>query len=292
MKTEQVAVTPTKAQEWLETNSTNRALREMTVNRMAQDMKKGRWKETGDPIKFDPDGNLMDGQHRLSAVVASKKTIKLSVATDVPKDAMEAIDTGVKRTLSDLLHWKGETNTNHLGAAIRLGYRWQHDQLFTYGNLMSHAEALDWYSYNPGLKRHFARSSRITKKLKVPQPVVVTFMHRAYLIDPEDANGFMDQVEYGENVLKGDPAYALRNWLFNQATARHGHRPRSEHYLAMFVKAWGFFIKGESAQILVFKRGGLTKEPMPPLYNNEGTVITLTNELRKPVPIPVTFDEE
>lgn len=291
MKLEQVDVTPTLAQEWLEKNTSNRPLRETTVNRYARDMRRGNWKESGDPIRFATDGSLMDGQHRLKAVVQSKATIPMYVATEVDTSVMEALDTGVKRTLSDLLHWKGETNTNHLAAAIRLGYRWQHELLFTYGNHMSHAEALDWYSHNPGIKEHFTTAARISKKLKVPLPVLATFMHRAYLIDPDEAQGFMDQVEYGENVIKGDPTYALRNWVFNQATARHGHRPRSEHYLAMFVKAWNFFVKGEPAQIIVFKRGGIAKEDMPDLLNVEGTPIVLMDQVKKPVSIPVVFKD-
>lgn len=290
MKTEQVAVTPTMAQEWLDKNSSNRPLRETTVKRLARDMIKDNWKITGDPIKFDTNGDLMDGQHRLSAILESGKTVEMSVAYDVPVEAMEALDTGVKRTLSDLLHWKGETNTNHLAAAIRLGYRWQHGQLFNYGNMMSHAEALDWYAHNPNIKEHFTTAARVSKKLKVPLPVILAFMHRVMLIDPDEAQGFMEQIEYGENVLSGDPAYALRNWLFNQATARHGHRPRSEHYLAMFVKAWNFFIKGESVKIIVFKRGGINKEEMPNLVNIEGTTVYLQNQLKKPVDIPVTFE--
>lgn len=290
MKTEQVAVTPTMAQEWLDKNSSNRPLRETTVKRLARDMAKDNWKITGDPIKFDTNGDLMDGQHRLSAILESGKTVEMSVAYDVPVEAMEALDTGVKRTLSDLLHWKGETNTNHLAAAIRLGYRWQHGQLFNYGNMMSHAEALDWYAHNPNIKEHFTTAARVSKKLKVPLPVILAFMHRVMLIDPDEAQGFMEQIEYGENVLSGDPAYALRNWLFNQATARHGHRPRSEHYLAMFVKAWNFFIKGESVKIIVFKRGGINKEEMPNLVNIEGTTVYLQNQLKKPVDIPVTFE--
>lgn len=291
MKIEQVDVTPTLAQEWLSDNKSNRPLRESTVQRFARDMMRGHWRDTSETIKFYPDGSLMDGQHRLRAVVFSKKTVKMAVAHDVPVDAMEALDTGVKRTLSDLLHWKGETNTNHLAAAIRLGYRWQHEVLFAYGNIMSHAEAIDWYQYNPGIKEHFTDAARISRKLKVPLPVLAAFFHRIYLIDPDEARGFIDQVEYGENVLVGDPAYALRNWLYNQATARHGHRPRSEYYLAMFVKAWNAFVKADQVKILVFKRGGMTKEEMPQLLNIEGTPIYLENQLRKPVSIPVVFKD-
>ena len=68
-------VTPKIAKEWLEFSEKdeefrNRKLDEARVKQYTSDMKAGRWQsETGENIKFAPDGVLIDGQHRLHSII-------------------------------------------------------------------------------------------------------------------------------------------------------------------------------------------------------------------------------
>jgi hypothetical protein len=66
---EWMTVTPDQALKWLEdTNTNNRSVRDIHVQRLASDMKNGKWRGfNGEAIRFDSLGRLVDGQHRLWA---------------------------------------------------------------------------------------------------------------------------------------------------------------------------------------------------------------------------------
>ena len=77
---ELVNVTPELAEFWLTQNSANRNVRREVWKAYARDMAAGAWKVTAETIKMSPAGRLLDGQHRLQAVVASGVTVPMFVA--------------------------------------------------------------------------------------------------------------------------------------------------------------------------------------------------------------------
>jgi hypothetical protein len=100
---ELVDVTPAIAELWLATyNLANRTPREARVATYARDMAAGRWTFTTQGISFGTDGRLLDGQHRLMAVVQAGVTVRMLVWHGVPLDAV--FDTGTARSLADVLH--------------------------------------------------------------------------------------------------------------------------------------------------------------------------------------------
>ena len=109
------------AAQWLSTNSNNnRRISQTTVRRYAADMIRGKWLITGEAIKFDTEGRLIDGQHRLAAIVASKKTVDMAVITGLENDIMSVIDTGKSRSAGDALSITGMTeNSNNVAALAR-----------------------------------------------------------------------------------------------------------------------------------------------------------------------------
>lgn len=103
-----MTVTPEMALNWLEkVNTNNRPLSDAHVARLARDMKEGRWVLTHEGIAFGPDGVLLDGQHRLWAVVEAEVPVEMHVWFNVTQDALMAIDTGKTRSLADVLHLGG-----------------------------------------------------------------------------------------------------------------------------------------------------------------------------------------
>ncbi len=101
-------ITPDMALSWLEkVNTNNRPVIDAYVHRLARDMKEGRWILTHEGIAFGPDGTLLDGQHRLWAIVEAETPIRMHVWFNVPPEALMAIDTGKARSLADILHLGG-----------------------------------------------------------------------------------------------------------------------------------------------------------------------------------------
>ncbi len=91
------------AKYYLEKNISNRRLDKNRVDKYVEDMKKGYWCFNGDAIRFDIDGNLIDGQHRLTAIVKTNIEQVFIVIKNVEKESKRTIDTGKARTGSDVL---------------------------------------------------------------------------------------------------------------------------------------------------------------------------------------------
>lgn len=95
-------VTPDIAKSWLVANRVNRRLDQGTVRQYASDMENGMWfSRTGESIKFSEGGDLIDGQHRLHAVIKSGKPIVMEVTRGIERDAIHVIDTGRPRSALD-----------------------------------------------------------------------------------------------------------------------------------------------------------------------------------------------
>lgn len=107
---DKVFITPQMATEFLQRNNSNRAISEATLKRYVVDMKNGYWSETPIPIVFDEYGVLLDGQHRLSALVKANKSFYFYIATD-KRENYSKYDIGKKRSPSDLLSSNGYKNT-------------------------------------------------------------------------------------------------------------------------------------------------------------------------------------
>lgn len=103
IKTEQRLITPELASELLNHNDANRPLRAGRVEFIAQAIKRGEWKVTHQPIAISPSGRVLDGQHRLWAIVESGIACEMLVATDVPENTFDCIDLGTKRSITDIL---------------------------------------------------------------------------------------------------------------------------------------------------------------------------------------------
>ena len=77
-------ITPKLAEEYLARNTNNyRKINPSIVKKYAEDMKDGKWEETAEPISFSPSGVLLNGQHRLAAIVKSGVAVTMVVARDV-----------------------------------------------------------------------------------------------------------------------------------------------------------------------------------------------------------------
>lgn len=98
-----VLVTPDLAKHYLSCNTENRAIRPKHTNRLTHDMNEDRFKITHQGIAFDENGVLIDGQHRLNAIVASGKGQWLLVTTGLPSKSKQVVDNGARRRAADFM---------------------------------------------------------------------------------------------------------------------------------------------------------------------------------------------
>lgn len=108
MKSVTELVSPELAMEWLSKSAGNpRFGQEGKVNKSvvakyAADMKGGHWELTHQGIAFNESGELVDGHHRLCAVIESGVNVWMYVTYDVPNDSA-LLDVGYVRTPSQIM---------------------------------------------------------------------------------------------------------------------------------------------------------------------------------------------
>ena len=104
-------LTPKMALAFLCVNLINRKLQDMSIAKIVRDIKAGRWLFNGDTICIDVNGNMIDGQHRCIACALSGIPVEVIIIYDVPENAIDTIDRGIKRKLSNDI----EMSNNGLG---------------------------------------------------------------------------------------------------------------------------------------------------------------------------------
>lgn len=103
MRIEEVTVTPAMAREWLKANTQNRPLVASTVEGYAKAIRAGHWQLTHQGIAFSVSGRLIDGQHRLSAIVKADVPVRMVVIHDAPENSFDVLDRGRTRSISDVI---------------------------------------------------------------------------------------------------------------------------------------------------------------------------------------------
>src|SRR5207249_3305120 len=83
MRSRVQTITPARAAQWLEANTTNRPLSRAVVRSFAEAMRRGEWLVTHQGIAFDLNSALVDGQHRLAAIIEADLPVELTVFTEV-----------------------------------------------------------------------------------------------------------------------------------------------------------------------------------------------------------------
>ncbi len=258
-------VSPALAAEWLETNTTNRPLSTKRVLALANAIKRGEWKENGETIKFNGDGTLIDGQHRLAAITRGGKTITTWVARGLPSETQETVDTGSSRTFGAMLAIRGYKNYNALASASRMVCTYQTSgemvasqaflpatpqQLFS---ILEEAESL------PDCVAWGATIARKDPALRLSASAIgaMTYLFSQVSSD-EDARSFFDELIAPKS--QSDATAVLRKRLL-----QHGfHTPIPMRLrLALVVKGWNAWIAGETPTRLTWRAGGAKKEDFP-----------------------------
>jgi hypothetical protein len=95
-------ITPETAEDMLKRLDSNRRLITTHVTFLAEEIRENRWRVNGDTIRFS-NRRLLDGQHRLHAVIQADKPIWALIVEEIPDESFDTIDTGRTRGAGDIL---------------------------------------------------------------------------------------------------------------------------------------------------------------------------------------------
>lgn len=260
-------ITPQEAAQILEQNTRNRSVRHRKVEMYARDMREHRWRENGESIKFNGDGTLYDGQHRLLACVLANTSFTTLVVRGLRNTAHSTIDVGATRTMGDELRWLGETNPNELAAALRLA--WSYDKSdFSNNTPPSRGDLLAFLKKYPDV-RSSLRGIKVAKAVglqRSPFCAALFIMQREH--GPERVDEFLASLAGGTGYEEGDPCLALRTYAVNVAGTRK-FRPTPIDWLAITLKAMNHWLAGRAVKNLSWRRVGPKKEPFPQIVSKE-----------------------
>ena len=109
---------PVEAREYLQCNTKNRPLNKRHELRLRDIMARGEWYLNGETIIFSAEGVLLNGQHRLHAIINSGVTVDVLVVLGIDAEAFRTLDGGRSRTTGDVLAMDNERNSNAVAGAI------------------------------------------------------------------------------------------------------------------------------------------------------------------------------
>lgn len=259
-----MTVTPEQAEDWLGRNSHNRNLRNRHVEHLAGAIRRGEWQLNGDAIRFAADGTLLDGQHRLWAVIEADMPIQTVVITGLTNTTQITMDAGARRNLGDALKLQGVPNATKVAATLNYFWRWQiAGTIRNTQNRPTVAQALALLAEHPGLTDSARGAETLRHRFRVSASMIGAFHYVAATVDPDDADTFLERLLNGANLEEGNPILVLRRYLEQQSAAGVGARASSIIHLALIIKAWNAWRDGVHIDRLSWKASGMRAEAFP-----------------------------
>lgn len=226
MKTTLEKITPKIAQEYLQKVDPAHQ-RKLIVSRaqaFAREMTAGHWFQNHQGIAFDEHGRLIDGQHRLQAIILSGVTLVMLVTRGIAAEmvngvrlfAIDTIDVGYKRQTGEQLALRnGIKDASRVAAATRAVLYWATN--LTKNTTPIALEILELY---PSIKKLATLSAN--KNYRILNGPLVGCFSVAVKSFPYLLSEFVEPFLSGANLSKGSPALMLRNIVLNNSSGSGG----------------------------------------------------------------------
>lgn len=280
---EVLEISPEEAKTVLEGNTFNRDVSSVLVKSMASDMIKGSWKLNGDSIKFASNGRLVDGQHRLSAIVESGETLKTFVCGGMDFSTFDTLDIGKKRALRDLMKISGVKHYVTAAAATKWLIKLDTDGEPARQIRMKEPEQLEYYTEraddiqeairainNLKLSDDGKKSATLSKSLKIQcsEGLAIALYYRFAKFNADRTQRFFHF--WNDASLRPDMAGTSPVAILAQALAernmemmRIGGRFHDMDRLIMIVTTWNAWIRGEKLSSKMLNRINVQHPTMP-----------------------------
>jgi hypothetical protein len=260
------AITPKKAAEFLEANTSNRPLSKATVKSFAEAMTRGDWMVTHQGIAFSSTGVLVDGQHRLAAIVEADMPVELTVFTDVNDRTFDVLDTGRRRNAADVLALEGEKSVTMLAAMVRTVWLYENRPDLTWsggGAAVTNHQIVTTLTAHPKLRDFIAVGDQLAAAIGMIKSAAGAASYIVSQANPKaDLSPWFDGVTEGVGLGKGDSRLMLRRVMFNMTRKREGQPKRrrdTREHVGLYFKAFSAWATSETLSQLRFAG----RDPLP-----------------------------
>jgi hypothetical protein len=258
-------ITPKKAAEYLSRNTANRPLSARTVREFAQAIQRGEWRVTHQGIAFDTTGALVDGQHRLAAIVEADVPVEVTVFTEVPEGAFDVLDTGKRRNAADVLAIEGEKSAVTLAAMVRTVWLYENrpDLNWSGGDAgVSNHQIVATLQQHPKLRDFVSVGEQIATATGMIKSAAGAASYLVAQASGRDLSPWFDAIVEGTGMAKGDPRLLFRRVMFAHTRKQAGQvmrrRENREHF-TLYLKAFNAWAAGTTLTQLKYT----PREPVP-----------------------------
>jgi hypothetical protein len=254
-------VTPDRAKAMLANIKNDRPLSDYTVLNYAETMRQGDWKFNGDPVRLNAEGKLIDGQHRLHAIVKSGKAQHMLIISGLNSDVFDTIDVGKRRSPADLLGIAGYKNVNALAATIRAliiyesGVYWASEAAKQLDYNPSGLQILAYADKNPEVAervRQIQNDYTYATRIVAPSACGLAFT-LAWRMNHQKAEAFMAGVAGLEPTERNDARWVAREYLSRRKAEALTTRITSLQVQAVMVKAANLYFGGVHTTVNLLK---------------------------------------
>lgn len=242
-------ITPEVAAELMSRNTNNRAIKKQKISQYAKDMEDGAWNADASELKFDRDGNLIDGQNRLMAAIQADVPFPTYVRTGLDPVAFNYIDTGAVRTTGDVFKRHGVTDYHAVASAVSL--RARYEAVLAAGQTilekrlpLTRHQALEYYQEHPSMELMTPLGRSIyTQAPSITRAVWIAGLSMMAEKDEDAARRF------GASFIAGEPVpqlLALMRYAMSMTPAGNGLRYRNAglRHLTALLKTWNAIREG------------------------------------------------
>lgn len=238
-------ITPEMARKLLDKNEKNRNVSERQVEYLTTEILNDRFMFNGESIIVAENGALLDGQHRLMAVVKANKSIESILIEGVPNEAQKTIDVGITRTAANVLSMEGIKYSTVVAKGVRAILMNLSISTKKGGGRISSSEILAAYKKEEALLSEMA--SYTVHLYNVSSKIISAGQGLAYiyLFSLEDrlAKQFIKEVYTGQQVGLSNAAILLRNRLIDDKLSRKKMTETNKRDLV--ITAWKKYLRGE-----------------------------------------------
>lgn len=245
-----VQMTPEWATELLKTNTNNRGISKARVKSFAKQIKKGKWRKTGQGVSVAASGRLLDGQTRLNAVIQSGTATTMVVAFNCDEDSFAVFDTGRARSATDVLKIAGcEQHQNIISAGLRLAIPLieNPEAYFAISQGITNEEILELWENNKEQCEWCANTaSSVHSQFKIfSKSIYFTFLYLAINKNWKDyqLTEFSDMFATGADLEHDSPILAYRQYVNNNFLRCNMNQQRLAT-LASLIRCFNLHVTG------------------------------------------------
>ncbi|MEE1730691.1 hypothetical protein ACFCZ4_17515 [Streptomyces microflavus] len=231
------------------------------ARRLARDMASGLWDEDNpEVICICGHGAVIQGQHRLEAVIISDLPRRFLVSRGVPHSASVTMDSGKTRSAAVALSTAGvERYRKDLSSTVKLLRLYDVERKTTpwtawSSSSFTNSEIVGFFQSDyQDLAEQLPQMNALKSALWSAPSASLASSYLLYRDGGEiEVAEFLQGLVSGANLGETDPRWVLRRFFLNPTRNRRGSAV-SPHQIGLFLKCWNLWITGETWEISYFR---------------------------------------